>query len=107
MLPRIVITQPASFEPGGDREHVSIISDLRRTLSIVYWTGIGALLLWLPWSGFWEDNYLIYLYPQFRPLVANAFFKGFVLGLGIVNILIGLNEIAHRKDHPQKKVNFR
>jgi hypothetical protein len=60
---------------------------------------LGVFLLWLPWQDAWENNYILYLYPQIRPVVTNSFFKGAVLGLGIVNILIGLQEIVRfRKD---------
>jgi hypothetical protein len=55
---------------------------------------LGIALLTLPWSNAWENNYLLYIYPQIQPIVANSFFKGAVLGLGIVNILIGIQEIV-------------
>lgn len=61
---------------------------------ILYSLEVGILLLFLPWSAIWDNNYLLYLYPKFRPVVANPFLKGAVLGLGIVNILIGFQEIA-------------
>ena len=55
---------------------------------------LGIALLILPWISAWEHNYLLYIYPQIQPVVANSFFKGAVLGLGIVNILIGIQEIV-------------
>ncbi len=58
---------------------------------------LGIALLSFPWMGFWDDNTLLYLYPQIRPLVANSYFKGAVLGLGIANIIIGIHEIVHFK----------
>ena len=61
---------------------------------ILYSLEVGILLLFLPWSAIWENNYLLYLYPKLRPVVSNPFLKGAVLGLGIVNILIGIQEIA-------------
>ena len=57
----------------------------------------GVSLLVLPWSSLWENNYLLYLFPQIRLVVANPFFKGAVVGLGIANILIGFHEIVHFK----------
>jgi len=66
---------------------------------ILYSLEVGIFLLFLPWQGIWENNYLLYLYPRIRPVVANSYFKGAVLGLGIVNIMIGIQEIANlRKD---------
>ena len=55
---------------------------------------LGIALLMLPWHSAWDNNYLLYIYPQVRPIVANSFFKGAVLGLGIVNILIGIQEVV-------------
>ncbi len=69
-------------------------------LYILYSLEVGLFLLILPWMRIWENNYLLYLYPGVRPIVANSFLKGGVLGLGIVNILIGIQELARlRKDY--------
>ena len=68
-----------------------------RILYILYCLEVGGFLLFLPWLGIWENNFLLYLYPQFRPIVSNSFLKGGVLGLGLVNIFIGIQEIAHFK----------
>jgi hypothetical protein len=65
-----------------------------RVLYIVYSLEVGLFLLFLPWMAIWENNYFLYRYPQFHPILANPFLKGGVLGLGIVNILIGIQEIV-------------
>jgi hypothetical protein len=52
-------------------------------------------MLCLPWFHFWENNQLLYVYPQLRPLISNSYFKGAVLGLGIANVLIAIHEIVH------------
>ena len=78
------------------RPHVSFTMTWTwHLLYILYSLEVGVLLLFLPWLPLWENNYLVYLYPKLQPLVANPFFKGAVLGLGIVNILIGIQEIAY------------
>ena len=61
---------------------------------IIYSFMVGGFLLVLPWMPFWDDNFIVYYFPHIRPIVSNPFLKGAVLGLGIVNILIGLQEIA-------------
>ncbi len=75
----------------------SSIAWLWHILYIVYCLEVGAFLLFLPWMGIWENNYLLYRYPEIRPIVANSFLKGGVLGLGIVNLLIGIQEVARFK----------
>ncbi len=74
-------------------------------LYILYSLEVGIFLLFLPWLSIWENNYLVYLYPKLRLIVANSFFKGGVLGLGIVNILIGLQEISHLRTNSRGGVS--
>jgi len=56
-----------------------------------------VFLLFLPWMNLWDTNYLVYVYPSLRSVLANPYLKGGVLGLGIVNLLIGIQEIASFK----------
>jgi hypothetical protein len=63
-------------------------------LYILYSLEVGVFLLFLPWLGIWDNNYLLYRFPTIRPIVANSFLKGAVLGLGIVNIMIGIQEVV-------------
>lgn len=84
---------PDSETEGKPRAR-SVMAWVWHVLYITYCLEVGVFLLFLPWLGIWENNYLLYLYPRFRPIVANSFLKGGVLGLGIVNILIGIREIG-------------
>ncbi len=94
MLHRIA-PQTAEMDPeGGGRPHSSIMGSIWNVLYIAYSLEVGIALLYLPWSTSWDNNYILYLYPQIRSLVINPFFKGAVLGLGIVNLLIGFHEIG-------------
>ena len=61
---------------------------------IAYWLVVGGFLMLFPWLDFWEDNPLIYRFPDLRPIIINPFLKGAVLGLGIVNLIIGIQEIV-------------
>ncbi|MBX7218631.1 MAG: hypothetical protein K1Y36_01680 [Blastocatellia bacterium] len=60
---------------------------------------IGALLIFLPWSAYWSDNFfLFYLASRFRSdlilhLMQSGYLRGAVTGLGIVNIVMGVMEI--------------
>jgi len=98
MLPSI-IPQPANPYPEDvDSPHVQAMAWALKILYIAYWLVVGFALLYFPWSSIWENNYLLLnLFPKIRPLIANPFFKGAVLGLGIANILIGIREIVHFK----------
>jgi hypothetical protein len=101
MLHRVTTPPPANMCPqGGGKHYARIIEWVWKSFHYIYvlltlW--IGIFLVVFPWRQSWENNYLVYLYPQIRPLVANPFLKGFVLGLGIVNFLIGIHEIVQIK----------
>lgn len=62
---------------------------------------IGLLLVIIPWySQFWEENYFLYLMTEkfnagwLPPLVTSGWMRGAVTGLGLLNIVIGIREIA-------------
>jgi hypothetical protein len=96
MLPSI-IPQPANPTPEvGGKPRARILPFLN-IIYILYSLEVGIALLCFPWLDIWENNYLLYLHPGIRPVIANPFFKGAVLGLGIANILIGIREIVHFK----------
>jgi len=62
----------------------------------------GIIIAWLPWTGAWENNLVLWFWPQIEPVVLNSFFKGAVVGLGIVNILIGIHDVIHSRFSPQQ-----
>ncbi|MGD0099845.1 MAG: hypothetical protein ABSC60_05830 [Acidobacteriota bacterium] len=103
MLDRTITPPPANESAeGGDRRHARNIEYVWKVFCILYSFGIGLFLLYLPWQSFWENNYLLYLYPQLRPVIANPFLKGFIQVLGIADIMIGIYEVAHFKDLSKK-----
>jgi hypothetical protein len=55
----------------------------------------GVLLIILPWTPEWTDNYLLLSFPALRTLVANGFFRGICSGLGMLDIWIGFWEALH------------
>lgn len=88
------------LEGGSYQRSRSKMAKIWSILYIVYSLEVGSFLIMLPWFQIWEENYLLFLYPGLRPWVANPFLKGAVLGLGIVNLLIGLHEIVHFRKGP-------
>ena len=55
----------------------------------------GVLLIILPWTPEWTDNYLLLAFPSLRPIVSNGFFRGVCSGLGLLDIWIGFWEALH------------
>jgi len=66
---------------------------LASILSIVCSLLAGAFLLWIPWTPFWDANYLVEPHPALRAFVLSAFTRGAVSGLGLVNILLALHDV--------------
>lgn len=59
----------------------------------------GVLLIILPWTPGWTDNYLLLSYPSLRTLVSSGFFRGICSGLGLLDIWIGFWEALHYHEH--------
>ena len=66
-----------------------------RILILLFWLELGLVLLLVPWSDFWEINFFLYQYPALALLVKNAFFRGAVSGLGLVDIYLALEAFRH------------
>jgi hypothetical protein len=55
----------------------------------------GVLLIILPWTPEWTDNYLLLSFPTLRSIISNGFFRGICSGLGLLDIWIGFWEALH------------
>jgi hypothetical protein len=67
---------------------------VRRFALAAYFVEAGLLLVVLPWSVFWEQNYLFDVLPGVRAVTGSAFVRGGVTGLGLWNLGIGLSELG-------------
>ena len=65
-----------------------------RVILIVLCLEMGAFLLYLPWSNFWEQNYfLLHLPMSIRLFLLHSSFRGIVSGLGVLDILVAISMI--------------
>ena len=64
---------------------------------------VGLVLLVAPWTVLWEGNVLLQPSSWLRGLLLSPFARGAVSGLGLVNILLALDEarqlLAGPSDH--------
>lgn len=67
---------------------------MNRWLLIAVFFEVGFVLLFVPWSPFWERNYFAEAVPVVDALVTNGFVRGAVSGLGLLNLLAGISELA-------------
>ncbi len=66
----------------------------RRLLYVAFFVEIGLLLIVVPWSRFWDQNYFAALWPPLRPIVDSSYVRGAVTGMGVVNLCAGLIDLA-------------
>jgi len=52
-----------------------------RAILVVLCFEMGALLLYLPWTAFWEQNYFLNHFPSLMPLLLHPSFRGAVSGI--------------------------
>lgn len=67
-----------------------------RALLVVVCFEMGALLLYLPWSDFWEKNFFLVHFPALISLLLHPAFRGAVSGLGVLDILLALSFVGSR-----------
>lgn len=65
---------------------------LTHILFILFCVEIGILLVVLPWTPFWDNNFFFGLTPQLNGLWLSNYLRGGVSGVGLVNIWIGIGE---------------
>lgn len=65
-----------------------------RLLYGAYFLEVGLLLIVLPWSGFWERNYFAQTWSELLPFITNSFVRGGITGLGLVNLVAGVSQLA-------------
>ena len=67
-----------------------------RAMLVVLCFEMGALLLYLPWTSFWEQNYFLSHFPVLMPVLLHPSFRGAVSGLGVVDIILAIGMIGSR-----------
>lgn len=69
---------------------------------------IGILLLLLPWSSWWHDNFFLYFIsgklqaPWVATFLTHKAVRGAVTGIGVLNILAGIYDIWTFRESVQK-----
>ncbi len=69
------------------------ISTLTRLLYIAYFLEVGLILIFVPWSAFWERNYFAESLPFLQAIIRNNFVRGAVSGIGVLNLFAGLADL--------------
>lgn len=67
-----------------------------RAILILLCFELGALLVYLPWSQLWEQNYFLSRFPVLIPVILHPSMRGAVSGLGLLDIALAAGMIRRR-----------
>jgi hypothetical protein len=62
-------------------------------LLIILCFEMGALLLYLPWTRIWEQNYFLSHFPVLLPVLLHPSFRGLISGVGVLDIFLAFGLI--------------
>ncbi|HUJ40702.1 MAG TPA: hypothetical protein VLW54_09165 [Candidatus Acidoferrales bacterium] len=48
----------------------------------------GVLLVFLPWSPYWDQNFFLQHFPDLAAFLLSPFFRGAVTGLGLLDVIL-------------------
>ena len=65
---------------------------LSRIVFLLFCIEVGLVLLLLPWTLLWDNNYFFSLQPRHSSLWLSNYLRGAVSGLGLVNLWMALEE---------------
>ena len=72
-----------------------------RVLLIILCFEMGALLLYLPWTRIWEQNYFLSHFPSLLPVLLHPSFRGLISGIGVLDIFLAFGLIRPHSDSPR------
>lgn len=64
-----------------------------RLLLVAFFIEAGLVLCFVPWLDFWEDNYFLRSLPLLQAIATNAFVRGAVSGVGLLNMAAAVAEM--------------
>lgn len=65
-------------------------------LSILSSFLVGVVLAFAPWTSLWDSNWLLQLWPAARGPALNAWTRGAVTGIGLVNLVLAVRDLHAR-----------
>ena len=65
---------------------------LSQIVFLLFCLEVGLVLLLLPWTLLWDNNYFFSLQPRHSALWLSNYLRGAVSGLGLVNLWMALEE---------------
>jgi hypothetical protein len=67
---------------------------------VLFCVYLGVLVAILPWwTRVWDQNLFILAHPDLAAFLHLGAVRGFISGLGLLDIWIGISEAVHYRDH--------
>ncbi|MBI1355899.1 MAG: hypothetical protein GC160_16285 [Acidobacteria bacterium] len=82
----------AADQTAGRHPESSGASRVIRVIIILFCLEIGLILLLLPWTLLWDNNFFFSLAPEWNQFWLNFYARGAVSGLGVINLWIAATE---------------
>lgn len=93
--PRPYLDQAGEPHPEAPREAIyRWYHKAGAVLFAIFCFELGVFLLVFPWLELWEGNYFATWNRGLQQLWMNAYFRGAISGLGLVNIFVSFIEIV-------------
>jgi hypothetical protein len=64
-----------------------------QAMIVLFYFEMGAILIYLPWSAIWEQNYFLSRFPALIPILLHPSLRGAVSGLGVLDIFLAAGMI--------------
>jgi hypothetical protein len=69
----------------------------------LYFLEAGVFFTIVPWTGIWTRNPLLHQHAGLAAFVDNPYVRGFVSGIGIVHIMLGVRDIVAMRRMKQQE----
>ncbi len=80
--------------PGRPSLPRRIHNVLSQITYLLFCLEVGLVLLLLPWTLLWDNNYFFSLQPQYSEFWLSNRLRGAVSGIGLINLWMGFEEAA-------------
>lgn len=82
----------------GSQPHSQWLQRADLFLRVIVRLYVGLILIFLPWTRFWQFNRFFLYYVHVSHLMESGAVRGVVSGLGLLNLWIAISEAMHYKE---------
>lgn len=75
---------------------------LSQVVYLLFCVEVGMVLLLLPWTLLWDNNFFFSLQPQHSEFWLSNHLRGAVSGVGLVNLWMGVDEALEIFQHSRR-----